>query len=242
MKVFWVRACRVITHSFSWPRDRNTRCSLSHFLFLSLFLHLPLSISPVSPSSLVNGFISEKWEPGRWLWYPRGLSSRWTIPAPTPLLTTLTSVSSLAPSEATTSSSPTVLPTLSLSSPLALLLPGCPFSLTSFHSCPSPCCTSSRLSSRHFPFVPSLLTPCLPYLLLPNPSTARSASSPRLSIIPPSRSICFFLTFWPTDLVHGIMGFPCGGYYCGLWQVCVHVCVCVCTMCVACSLLCNIGD
>ncbi|CAB1454598.1 unnamed protein product [Pleuronectes platessa] len=51
------------------------------------------------------------------------------------------------------------------------------------------------------PRLPPSLPPSLPYLLLPNPSSAASASSSSLSVIPPSHSICFSLPFQPTDLV-----------------------------------------
>lgn len=62
-------------------------------------------------------------------------------------------------------------------------------------------------------------SPSLPYLLLTQPFLLHHSPFPC--------PICFFLLSWPTDLVHGIMRFPCGGCHCGLWQVCLCVRVCL---------------
>lgn len=133
-------------------------------------------------------------------------------PCPIP---TLTSPSSLAASEATTSSSPTALPNPPTPYPLTLFLLPRLLSLTSLSPFRLPCCSSTCFLTLHFLFVsplknPSLsfsptfvnqplsapqlsLTLSLPYLLLPNPSPALSASSPlSLSSPLPAPSVSFY--------------------------------------------------
>lgn len=159
---------------------------------------------------------------------------------------TLTSPSSLAASEATTSSSPTTLPSLSPSSPLALLLPLHLFSVTS---------SLSALSLLHLqpvsqPFIFSLAlllriylcpsfrflylqllspTPSLPYLLLPNPSSALSTPFHPSSLLP-APSVSFYNSGQLTWCMV-LWGFPMGVTIV-VSDRCVSVCVCLYAPCV----------
>ena len=171
------------------PEKEKKKTHKTRWLRLYLFLSPSLSALPSpSLSLLVNGCISEKWEPGRWLWYPSGLSSRWTIPLP-----------SVPPH-------PHADFTVFINRPQRLrphlLLP----LLTSSPPCPP--LTSSPICSR-LPFLPPLgllhlLRPLgplhFPFVLLENPSMSISpftvilsylpsvpSSSPRL---PPSLTCC----------------------------------------------------